>query len=79
MSSDHIRGHYCVKVDGSVKLSDVTSPKFWRHIKALQVNDLVEVLSPTLDILLRVTVAVWADRRHAGAFWLAASMRCCAT
>jgi hypothetical protein len=55
--AEHGRIPYLLKVDRSVKLEDVTSPKFWRHIKHLNVDDEITIVSPILDVLLRVIVS----------------------
>jgi hypothetical protein len=59
MPSDHIRPHYSVEVNPNLTLADVTVPSFWRHINMdnIPVHSLIEVISPTLDALLRVTTS----------------------
>jgi hypothetical protein len=59
MHVEHIRPHYCVEVNPNLTLADVTAPSFWRHTNTdnIPVNSLIEVISPTLDALLRVTTS----------------------
>jgi hypothetical protein len=55
---EHVRSHFGVKVGPEITSAHVTSPEFWKHVRVpIQVNDLIEVVGPKLDMLLRVTVA----------------------
>jgi hypothetical protein len=53
----HVRAHHSVQVDPSITPEIARSPKFWRHVKTLKVNDVIEVFNESFDALLRVTVA----------------------
>ena len=57
MVPEHIHSSWCVIVGPEIKLSDVLSPRYWRYVKNLKVNDIIEVISESFDAFLRVVVA----------------------
>jgi len=55
---EYLHASWAVPVDSGVTLEAVSDPKFWVHVSdRIGVNDTIEVVSPTWDALLRVTVA----------------------